>query len=32
MRELLQSEARFSEIVRSAMDAIVLFDADGKSR
>jgi len=30
MRELLQSEARFSEIVRSAMDAIVLFDADGK--
>jgi len=29
MRELLQSEARFSEIVRSAMDAIVLFDADG---
>ena len=30
MRELLQSESRFSEIVRSAMDAIVLFDADGK--
>jgi PAS domain S-box-containing protein len=30
MRELFQSEARFSEIVRSAMDAIVLFDADGK--
>jgi PAS domain S-box-containing protein len=30
MREMLQSEARFSEIVRSAMDAIVLFDADGK--
>ena len=30
MRELLQSEARFSEIVRTAMDAIVLFDADGK--
>jgi len=30
MRELLQSEARFSEIVRSAMDAIVVFDADGK--
>ena len=30
MRELLQSEARFSEIVRSAMDAIVLFDAEGK--
>ena len=30
MRELLQSEARFSEIVRTAMDAIVLFDGDGK--
>jgi PAS domain S-box-containing protein len=30
MRELLQSEARFSEIVRSAMDAIVLFDAEGR--
>ncbi|HEY6828641.1 MAG TPA: ATP-binding protein [Gemmatimonadaceae bacterium] len=30
MREMLQSEARFSEIVRSAMDAIVLFDADGR--
>jgi PAS domain S-box-containing protein len=30
MRELLQSEARFREIVGSAMDAIVLFDADGK--
>jgi PAS domain S-box-containing protein len=30
MREMLQSEARFSEIVRSAMDAIVLFDAEGK--
>jgi PAS domain S-box-containing protein len=30
MRELFQSEARFSEIVRSAMDAIVLFDAEGK--
>ena len=30
MREMLQSEARFSEIVRSAMDAIVLFDTDGK--
>ena len=30
MRELLQSEARFSEIVRSAMDAIIVFDADGK--
>jgi len=28
MRELLQSEARFREIVRSAMDAIVVFDAD----
>jgi PAS domain S-box-containing protein len=30
MRELLQSEARFREIVGSAMDAIILFDADGK--
>ncbi len=30
MRELLESEARFSEIVRSAMDAILLFDAEGK--
>jgi PAS domain S-box-containing protein len=30
MRELLQSEARFGEIVRTAMDAIVLFDAGGK--
>ena len=30
MREMFQSEARFSEIVRSAMDAIVMFDADGK--
>jgi PAS domain S-box-containing protein len=30
MRELLQSEARFREIVGSAMDAIVVFDADGK--
>jgi PAS domain S-box-containing protein len=30
MRELLQSEARFSEIVRTAMDAIVLFDGDGR--
>ena len=30
MRELLQFEARFSEIVRSAMDAIVMFDDDGK--
>src|SRR5512146_1465228 len=30
MRELLQSEARVSEIVRTAMDAIVLFDSDGQ--
>src|SRR5215213_9498008 len=30
VRELLQSEARFREIVSSAMDAIVLFDAGGK--
>ncbi|MEP6493466.1 MAG: ATP-binding protein [bacterium] len=30
MRELLQSEARFREIVSSAMDAIVTFDAEGK--
>jgi PAS domain S-box-containing protein len=30
--ELLQSEARFSEIVASAMDAILIFDADGKIR
>ena len=30
MRELLQSEARFSEIVRTAMDAIILFESDGK--
>ena len=30
VRDLLQSEARFREIVSSAMDAIVLFDADGK--
>ena len=30
VRELLQSEARFREIVDSAMDAIVVFDADGK--
>jgi PAS domain S-box-containing protein len=30
MRELWESEARFSEIVGSAMDAIVVFDADGK--
>ena len=29
MRELLQSEARFGEIVRTAMDAIIVFDADG---
>ena len=29
MRELYESEARFSEIVGSAMDAIVVFDADG---
>ena len=28
--ELLQSEARFREIVSSAMDAIMTFDADGK--
>ena len=28
--ELLQSEARFREIVSSAMDAILVFDADGK--
>jgi PAS domain S-box-containing protein len=30
MHELLQSEARFREIVGSAMDAIVVFDAGGK--
>lgn len=30
MNELLQSEARFREIVASAMDSIVVFDADGK--
>ena len=30
MTELLQSEARFREIVASAMDAIMIFDADGK--
>jgi len=30
MNELLQSEARFREIVSSAMDAILVFDADGK--
>jgi PAS domain S-box-containing protein len=28
--ELLQSEARFREIVASAMDAIIIFDAEGK--
>ncbi len=28
IRELYESEARFSEIVRSAMDAIVVFDTD----
>ncbi len=30
MREIYESEARFSEIVGSAMDAIIVFDADGK--
>jgi PAS domain S-box-containing protein len=30
MRELLQSEARFRDIVGSAMDAIVAFDSDSK--
>jgi PAS domain S-box-containing protein len=30
MNELLQSEARFREIVASAMDAILVFDATGK--
>ena len=30
VRELLQSEERFREIVSTAMDAIVAFDADGK--
>jgi len=29
MRELLQSEARFREIVDTAMDAIIVFDGDG---
>ena len=30
MREIYESEARFSEIVGSAMDAIITFDGDGK--
>jgi PAS domain S-box-containing protein len=30
VQEMWESEARFSEIVGSAMDAIVAFDADGK--
>ncbi len=30
VREIYESEARFSEIVGSAMDAIVVFGADGK--
>src|SRR6059058_1580807 len=30
MNEMLLSEARFREIVSSAMDAIIVFDADGK--
>jgi len=30
VREIYESEARFSEIVGSAMDAIIVFDADGK--
>jgi PAS domain S-box-containing protein len=30
MREIYESEARFSEIVGSAMDAIIAFDADGR--
>ncbi len=30
MQELVQSEARFREIVSSAMDAIIVFDADGR--
>ena len=30
MRELWESEARFGEVVTSAMDAIILFDATGK--
>ena len=29
VREIYESEARFSEIVGSAMDAILVFDADG---
>ncbi len=29
VREIYESEARFSEIVGSAMDAIVVFDSDG---
>ena len=29
MRELLQSEARFREILNTAMDAIILFDTSG---
>jgi PAS domain S-box-containing protein len=30
MHEIYESEARFSEIVGSAMDAIIAFDADGR--
>ena len=30
VREIYESEARFSEIVGSAMDAIIVFDADNK--
>ncbi|MDB4914220.1 MAG: ATP-binding region ATPase domain protein [Gemmatimonadetes bacterium] len=30
MREIYESESRFSEIVGSAMDAIIAFDTDGK--
>ena len=29
MRELVQSEARFGEIVSTAMDAIIMFDGEG---